>query len=69
MAPVLSDQNFLESIKNKGFEPAVLIGEPFAQFVSADLKVWRAIANQANIELDIWWNRVKFKGRYHEKAI
>ncbi len=53
MAPVLSDQNFLESIKNKGFEPAVLIGEPFAQFVSADLKVWRAIANQANIELDI----------------
>ncbi len=53
MAVILSDPNFLESLKAKGFEPAVLLGEQFAQFVSADLKMWRAIANQANIELDI----------------
>jgi len=53
MAAILSDPNFLESLKAKGFEPAVLLGEQFAQFVSTDLKMWRAIANQANIELDI----------------
>ena len=53
MSLVLSDQNFLDGLKSKGFDPAVLLGDQFAQFVSADLKMWRTIATQANIELDI----------------
>jgi tripartite-type tricarboxylate transporter receptor subunit TctC len=52
MAAVLVDQRFLETLKAKGFEPAVLLGDQFAQFVSADLNAWRLTAKQANIVLD-----------------
>jgi len=52
MAEVLADQSFLDSLKAKGFEPAVLLGDQFTRFVSDDLKAWRAIAKQANIALD-----------------
>ena len=52
MALVLADQSFLKSIKAKGFEPAVLLGEAFAQFVAADLQASRALAKQAHISID-----------------
>ncbi len=52
MALVLADPSFLESLRAKGFEPAVLLGDQFAQFVTADLKVWRSIAKQAHIVLE-----------------
>lgn len=52
MAQVLADPSFLESLKAKGFEPAVLLGDQFARYVADDLKAWRAIAKQANISLE-----------------
>lgn len=52
MGKVLSDSSFLGSLKAKGFEPAVLLGDQFARFVSADLNAWRTIAKQANITLE-----------------
>lgn len=52
IANSLSDPRFLESMKTKGFEPAVLIGEQFERFVLEDLKAWRAIAKQSNIVLE-----------------
>ncbi len=52
MALVLADQSFLKSIKAKGFEPAVLMGDAFAQFVAADLQASRTLAKQAHISID-----------------
>ena len=52
MGAVLTDQGFLESVKAKGFDPAVLLGDQFAQFISDDLRSWQSIAKQANISLD-----------------
>ena len=52
MGTVLNDQSFLESVKAKGFDPAVLLGDQFAQFISDDLRSWQLIAKQANISLD-----------------
>ena len=52
MAVVLADQSFLKSIKAKGFEPAVLTGDEFAQFVAADLQAWRSLARQSHISID-----------------
>jgi tripartite-type tricarboxylate transporter receptor subunit TctC len=48
----LADPRFLESMKTKGFEPAVLLGAHFERFVLDDLKAWRAIAKQSNIQLE-----------------
>ena len=36
----------------RGFVPAVLLGDQFAQFISDDLRSWQLIAKQANISLD-----------------
>jgi tripartite-type tricarboxylate transporter receptor subunit TctC len=52
MGALLADQSFLNSLKAKGFEPAVLVGEPFTQFIAADLQAWKAVAKQSNISLD-----------------
>jgi tripartite-type tricarboxylate transporter receptor subunit TctC len=52
MGAVLTDQGFLESVKAKGFDPAVLLGDQFAQLISDDLRSWQLIAKQANISLD-----------------
>jgi tripartite-type tricarboxylate transporter receptor subunit TctC len=52
MGAVLTDQSFLESVKAKGFDPAVLLGDQFAQFITADLKSWQLVAKQANISLE-----------------
>ena len=52
MAVVLADQSFLKSINAKGFEPAVLTGDEFAQFVAADLQAWRSLARQSHISID-----------------
>ena len=52
MSLVLTDPSFLKSLKAKGFEPAVLMGDAFAQFVAADLQAWQSLAKQAHITLD-----------------
>jgi len=52
ISTVLSDTKFLENLKSKGFDPAVLVGESFSKFVLSDLKDWRMISKQANITLD-----------------
>lgn len=49
---VLTDTRFLESLKSKGFEPAVLLSDQFEKFVMDDLKSWRSIAKQSNIVLE-----------------
>lgn len=52
MLDVLADPAFRKLLKEKGFEPAVLSGDEFAQFVSADLKAWKNLASKANITLE-----------------
>lgn len=52
MLDVLADPAFKKVLKEKGFEPAVLSGDDFAQFVSADLKAWKTLASKANITLE-----------------
>jgi tripartite-type tricarboxylate transporter receptor subunit TctC len=49
---LLSDPVFIGSIKDKGFDPAVLMGDEFSQFVSVDLKSWKDVASRAKIKLD-----------------
>lgn len=52
MLDVLADPAFKKVLKEKGFEPAVLSGDEFAQFVSADLKAWENLATKSNITMD-----------------
>ena len=52
LADLLADPAFIASIKDKGFGPAVLSGDAFAQFVAADFKTWKSVASQAKISLD-----------------
>jgi tripartite-type tricarboxylate transporter receptor subunit TctC len=49
---VLSDPSFLSALQEKGFDPAVLAGDAFTQFVHADLKNWKAVAVQAKVSID-----------------
>lgn len=49
---VLTDPEFLKSLKDKGFDPAVQSSEEFGQFIMADLKSWQALATKANITMN-----------------
>jgi tripartite-type tricarboxylate transporter receptor subunit TctC len=49
---VLSDPSFLASLQEKGFDPSVLAGDPFTQFVLEDLRNWKAVAVQAKVSVD-----------------
>lgn len=49
---VLTDPEFLKSVKDKGFDPAVQGPEEFGKFVLADLKSWQELAKKANITMD-----------------
>ncbi|MBL0420789.1 tripartite tricarboxylate transporter substrate binding protein [Ramlibacter sp. AW1] len=49
LGEILADPAFLKSLKDKGVEPAPLVGAEFASFVQADSQGWRALAQQANI--------------------
>lgn len=46
---VLTDSTFLAALKDKGFDPAVQVGDGFTQFVLADLEAWAVLAKRANI--------------------
>lgn len=48
----MADPAFGQKLKDLGLDPAPLVGAAFAQFVSGDLKAWKAVAQQANITLD-----------------
>lgn len=52
MLDALADPAFLKSLKEKGFDPAVLSGDEFAKFVAADMANWKEVARKANITLD-----------------
>lgn len=52
LGEILADPVFLKSLKDKGFEPAPLVGAEFVGFVQADSQGWRALARQANITTD-----------------
>lgn len=52
MLDALADPAFLKSLKEKGFDPAVLSGDEFAKFVAADMANWKEVARKANISLD-----------------
>lgn len=49
---VMADPAFVSGLKDMGLDPAPLTGPAFSQFVSADLKAWKAVAKQGNITLD-----------------
>ena len=49
---VLTDPDFLKSLKERGFDLAVQSGDEFTQFVLEDLKRWKAVAKQGNITVD-----------------
>lgn len=49
---VLTDPEFLKSLKDKGFDPAVQAPEEFRKFVMADLKSWQELARNARITMD-----------------
>ncbi|MCZ4312972.1 tripartite tricarboxylate transporter substrate binding protein [Comamonadaceae bacterium G21597-S1] len=49
---VLTDPAFLSALKEKGFDPAVQSGEAFTQFVLADLKHWKSLAQHAKVSID-----------------
>ncbi len=48
---VLADPAFRKSVEDKGFDMAPLVGEAFADFVAADLRRWKDVAQQAKITL------------------
>ncbi|MFZ9297805.1 MAG: Bug family tripartite tricarboxylate transporter substrate binding protein [Hylemonella sp.] len=48
---VLADPAFLRNLKEKGFEPAVLSCDDFAQFVASDMASWKEVARKSNITL------------------
>lgn len=52
MLEALADPAFLKSLKEKGFDPAVLSGDEFSKFVAADMANWKEVARKANISLD-----------------
>lgn len=52
LTAVLTDPDFVKSMKERGFDVELLSGDEFAQFVLADLKRWRAVAKQGNITVD-----------------
>ncbi len=52
MMEVLNDPAFAALLKDKGFEPAPLSADAFAQFVDADLRSWKAVAAKAKISVD-----------------
>jgi tripartite-type tricarboxylate transporter receptor subunit TctC len=52
MLDALADPAFLKSLKEKGFDPAVIAGDEFAKFVAADMTNWKEVARKANISLD-----------------
>ena len=49
---VLGDPEFLASLREKGFDPAVLTGDELNDFVLSELKGWKALATKANITME-----------------